>query len=102
MKRSLLTLVVSVALLGTAGAAHAGTEVGQWTVGIGGLYTIVDSDRGYFYPTPGGEVHVGLDDGAAINISGGYAMSEKWDVAFNVFAGNHDRIGGKGESTIKG
>ena len=88
MKKSLLTLAALVSVLG-AGAANAGTNVGQWTAGIGGLYTITDSDRG-------------LDDGASFNLLGGYAMSEKWDFGLNLFAGNHDRIGAAGESTIRG
>jgi hypothetical protein len=88
MKKSLLTLVAFAAVLG-AGAANAGTTVGQWTAGLGGLWTNTDSDRG-------------LDDGASFNLTGGYAMSEKWDFGLNLFAGNHDRIGAAGESTIRG
>ncbi len=46
MKKSLLTLAVSAALLGVVGAAHAGTDVGQWTTGLGGTWTSTDHDRG--------------------------------------------------------
>jgi hypothetical protein len=88
MKKTLLTLAAFVAVLG-AGSANAGTNVGQWTAGLGGLWTNTDSDRG-------------LDDGASFNLTGGYAMSEKWDFGLNLFAGNHDRIGTPGESTIRG
>lgn len=88
MKKSLLTVAAFVAVLG-AGTAQAGTDVGQWTAGLGGLWANTDSDRG-------------LDDGAAINLTGGYAMNEKWDFGLNLFAGNHDRIGAAGESTIRG
>jgi hypothetical protein len=88
MKKSLLTLAALVAVLGV-GAAQAGTNVGQWAVGLGGLWANTDSDRG-------------LDDGASINLSGSYAATEKWDFGLNLFAGNHDRIGAAGESTIRG
>jgi hypothetical protein len=95
MKKTLLTIAALVAVVGT-GAANAGTEVGQWTVGAGGLYTATDSDRG-------------LDDGASINVVGGYAMTEKWDFGLSLFAGNHDRNfvdpawpGIYGKTTIKG
>lgn len=88
MKKSLLTLVAFVAVLG-AGVANAGTGVGQWTAGVGGLWTNTDSDRG-------------LDDGASFNLTGGYAMTEAWDFGLSLFAGNHDRIGTAGESTIRG
>jgi hypothetical protein len=87
-KKSLLTLVAFAALLG-AGAANAGASVGQWTAGIGGLWTNTDSDRG-------------LDDDASLYVTGGYAMSEKWDFGLNLFAGNHDIIGIAGERTIRG
>jgi hypothetical protein len=89
MKKSFLTLVASITLLGAASAAHAGTEVGQWTVGAGGLWTATDNQRG-------------LDDGLSFNVSGGYAMSEAWDMSLNIFAGNHDITGAAGERTIKG
>jgi len=88
MKKSLLTLAAFVAVMG-AGAVQAGTNVGQWTAGAGVLWTNTDHDRG-------------LDDDFSLSISGGYAMSEKWDFGLNLFAGNHDRVGSIGESTIRG
>lgn len=88
MKKPLVMIAALAAVLG-AGAANAGTGVGQWTVGLGGLWANTDSDRG-------------LDDGASLNLSGGYAMSEKWDFGLNLFVGNHDRSGAVGESTIRG
>jgi len=88
MKKSLLTLVAFAAVLG-AGAANAGADVGQWTAGVGGLWTHTDSDRG-------------LDDDFSFNLTGGYAMSEKWDFGLNMFAGNHDITGSVGKRTIKG
>ena len=36
MKKSLVRLAVSAALLGGAVTAQAGTDVGAWTVGAGG------------------------------------------------------------------
>jgi hypothetical protein len=90
MKKTLLMIaaVAAVSLSGM-GTAHAGTNVGQWSVGLGGLWTNTDTDRG-------------LDDGASINLSGGYAATENWDFGLNLFAGNHDRNGAVGESTIRG
>ena len=73
MKRSLLTLAVSAALLGAAGAAQAGTDVGQWTVGAGGC-------------GPGPTTTRGLDDAMGFNYSLGKAMSEKWDFNLNAFS----------------
>ena len=80
IKKSLLTLAVSAALLGAAGAAHAGSDVGQWTLGAGGIWTGTDSDRG-------------LDDDYGINYSLGKAVSEKWDFSINGFSSNHDVVG---------
>jgi hypothetical protein len=45
MNKTLLTLAISATLLGAAGA-QAGTDVGQWTVGAGGIWTGTDNDRG--------------------------------------------------------
>jgi len=87
MKKTLLTLAAFVVL--GAGTAQAGTNVGQWTAGLGGLFTSTDNDRG-------------LDDGLSFNLSGGYAMTQNWDFGLNWFAGNHDRKGTVGESTIRG
>lgn len=55
MNKPLLKLAVSTALLGSALATQAGTEVGQWTVGAGGMWTQTDTDRrvddgyGFYY-----------------------------------------------------
>jgi OOP family OmpA-OmpF porin len=89
MKKSLLTLAVSAALLGAAGAAQAGSDVGQWTVGAGGIWTATDGDRG-------------VDDGAGFNYSIGYAMNENWDFSLNGFSSNHDVVGATYDREIKG
>jgi hypothetical protein len=89
MKKSLLKLAALVVAVLGAGAAQAGTNVGRWTVGLGGLWANTDSDRG-------------LDDGASIDLSAGYAATEKRDFGLNMFASNHDRIGCAGESAIRG
>jgi hypothetical protein len=88
MKKTLLTLVAFAAVLG-AGTATAGATVGQWTAGAGGLWTNTDSDRG-------------LDDGAVLSVSVGYAMSEKWDVGMNIFSGKLDVNGAAGKVSLKG
>jgi hypothetical protein len=88
MKKTLLTLAAVVISLG-AGTANAGTTVGQWTAGAGGLWTNTDGERG-------------VDDGASFYLSAGYAMSEKWDFGLSFFAGNHDVAGAPGERTIRG
>ena len=88
MKKPLLTLAAFAALI-CAGAAHAGADVGQWTVGAGGLWTNTDSDRG-------------LDDGAVLGVSGGYAMSEKWDFSLSIFSGKLDNVGAAGKRSLKG
>src|SRR5687768_11461605 len=79
MKNGVLKLAVSAALLGSAVPALSGTEVGQWTIGAGGMWTETDSDRT-------------VDDGLGIYYALGYAMSEKWDVNLNGFSGNHDLL----------
>jgi hypothetical protein len=91
MKKSFLKLVVSAALLGGALAAQAGTDVDQWTVGAGLMWTQTDADRR-------------VDDNYGFNYEFGYAMSEKWDVALNLFSGNHDDLaaGANWDREIKG
>ncbi len=89
MRKTLLTLVASTALLGVVGAAHAGTDVGQWTAGLGGTWTSTDHDRG-------------LKNGAGAYLSGGYAMNENWDVGLNFFVGNYDVVGVVNKRTVKG
>lgn len=89
MKRSLVTLAVSVALLGVAGSANAGTKVGQWTGGIGAMWTATDDDRS-------------VDDGIGLIYSFGYAMNEKWDMSFSLFSGNHDELTHPWDTEIRG
>jgi len=89
MKRSLLKLAVSAALLGGAVGAQAGTDPGQWTVGAGGMWTGTDSDRG-------------LDDDFGVYYSIGRALNDKWDFGLNGFSGNHDISGAAGDREIKG
>ncbi len=66
-------------------------DVGQWTVGAGGMWTDTDIDRG-------------LDDGFGFDYEIGYALSEKWDVNLNAFSGNHDdnAFGANWDHEIKG
>lgn len=89
MKKSLFELVVSAALLGVAVVASAGSDVGQWTVGAGVMWTQIDKDRG-------------LDDNYGFNYEFGYAMNEEWDVTFNAFSGNHDVKGASWDHELKG
>lgn len=89
MKKSLLGLAVSAALLGAAGAAHAGTDVGQWTLGVGGILTETDGARD-------------LKDNVGFNYSIGRAMSENWDLSLNGFSSNHDVVGASWDHEIKG
>ncbi len=89
MKKYLLKLAVSTALLGGAAGAQAGTDVGQWTIGAGGMWTGTDKDRG-------------LDNGFGIDYSIGTALSEKWDLGLNGFSGNHDITDGPYHHQIKG
>ncbi len=102
MKRSLLKLAVSATLLSAAGAALAGTDVGQWTIGAGGMWTATDKDRGVYYATPVPGHFNRLDDGFGFNYSVGYAMSERWDLSLNGFSGNHDEAGTTWDREIKG
>ncbi len=90
MKHTILRLAVSAALLGAA-VAHAGTDVGQWTVGAGGMWTETDADRN-------------LDDHGGFYYELGYALSEKWDVNLNAFSGNHRDLtpGATWDHEIKG
>src|SRR5262245_12400821 len=91
MNKPLVKLAVSAALLGSALAAQAGTDVGQWTVGAGAMWTETDSDR-----------H--LDDNYGFAYEVGYALSKKWDVNLNAFSGNHDDLapGATWDHEIKG
>jgi OOP family OmpA-OmpF porin len=89
MKRSLLTLAGCAALLGGPGAAQAGTDVGQWTLGAGGLWTGVDSDRD-------------LDNAIGFYANFGRAMSERWDAGVSIFQSNHDNHLAPGDREIKG
>jgi hypothetical protein len=77
MMKCLSKIVVSAALLGTVLTAQAGTEVGRWTVGAGGMWTQTDPDRG-------------VDDNYGFNYEFGYAVNEKWDAAVSLFSGNHE------------
>ncbi len=91
MFKSLSKLVLSAVLLGGAVAAQAGTEVGRWTGGIGGMWTQTDSDR-----------HV--DDGFGFYYEAGYALNEIWDVTLHAFSGNHDVLtpGATWDTEVKG
>lgn len=71
--------VVCAVLVGGAVAAQAGTEVGRWTGGAGGMWTQTDSDRR-------------VDDGFGFYYEAGYAMSEQWDLVIHAFSGNHDDL----------
>ena len=89
MNKSILKLAVSAALLGASVCAQAGAEVGQWTLGAGGMWTQTDADRG-------------LDDGQGFYYSLGKAINEKWDFSLNGFSGNHDEPGTTWDREIKG
>jgi OOP family OmpA-OmpF porin len=91
MNKGLVRLAVSTVLLGGAVATHAGTEVGQWTVGAGAMWTETDADRQ-------------LDDNYGFYYELGYALSERWDVNLNLFSGNHDDLtpGATWDREIKG
>jgi hypothetical protein len=91
MKKSLSMLAVSAALLGSAGIAQAGTEVGRWTAGAGVMYTLTDSTRN-------------VDDNYGFTYEFGYGLNENWDVTVNLFSGNHDDLapGANWDREIKG
>jgi OOP family OmpA-OmpF porin len=76
MNRSVLRLAVAAALAGSAVQANAGTEVGQMTLGVAGMWTETDSDRV-------------LDDDFGWSYSIGYVLNERWDFSLNGFSGNH-------------
>jgi len=84
-------MVIPAFVLAAAGAAHAGSDVGQVMVGAGAMWTETDNDRG-------------LDDGNGFYYEFGYAMSEKWDLYVNGFSGNHDDLapGATWDHEIKG
>ena len=77
MNYSVLKLTLSMALLSAAVAARAGSEVGQLTIGGGGMWTQTDTGRG-----------LGGDYGFYGEL--GYALNQHWDVALNGFSGRHD------------
>jgi hypothetical protein len=79
MSKSLSKVVVGAVLLGSAVAAQAGTEVGRWTGGVGGMWTQTDTDRR-------------VDDGFGFSYEAGYALNEQWDVTVHTFSGNHDDL----------
>jgi hypothetical protein len=79
MMKSQSKFVVAAALLGVALGAQAGTPVGRWTAGAGGMYTMIDSDRN-------------IDDNYGFNYEFGYALNEKWDATISLFSGNHDDL----------
>ena len=89
MKRSLLTLATCAALLGGTAAAQAGADVGQWTLGAGGLWTGADSDRD-------------LKNAFGFYANFGRAMSEHWDTGLSFFQSNHDNQRAPGDREIKG
>jgi OOP family OmpA-OmpF porin len=91
MKQSVLRLAVATALLAGSLQAQAGTEVGQWTIGAGSMWTGTDEDRR-------------LGDDFGWNYSLGYALSENWDFNLNGFSGNHDDLtpGATWDREIKG
>ena len=89
MKKHGLKLAVAAALLGTAVAAQAGTDVGQWNLGAGALWHSPDSDRG-------------LDDAVGYYGDLSKALSEKWDLGVNLFDSNHDIRRAVGDHEIKG
>ena len=91
MKKSVLRLAVSAAILGSAVHAHAGSDVGQTTLGVAGMWTETDSDRV-------------LDDDYGFSYSIGHAISERWDFSLNLFSGNHDDLapGATWDREIKG
>ncbi|MDQ2641005.1 MAG: porin family protein, partial [Pseudomonadota bacterium] len=91
MNKPLVKTAMAVVLMGGMSAVHAGAEVGQWTIGAGGMWTETDSDRL-------------VDDDFGIYYSLGLVLSEKWDFSVNAFSGNHDDLapGATWDREIKG
>jgi OmpA-OmpF porin, OOP family len=84
LKKSLMSLAISAALLTGANVALAGGEdPGAWTVGGGGLWLMPDSDRN-------------LDDGGGFNVWVGKVINEQWDVNLSYFNTTHDIRGSSG------
>jgi OOP family OmpA-OmpF porin len=76
LKKSLVALATSAAVLVGASAAMAGGEdPGAWKIGGGGIWTLPDNQRG-------------LEDGSGYEIWAGQVINEKWDWDINYFNSN--------------